>query len=122
MGGIGRLWEIERAIRILPVVGLTEPNTLKAPVTQLSKANLTLEGRVIYADEKPVVGVWVNMNGLNQMGGNAISDTNGRFVFKNVANRMVMGETGISATNGAPAKRDSFRAKGGDTNVVIWLK
>ncbi|MDB6053857.1 MAG: hypothetical protein JWN25_1380 [Verrucomicrobiales bacterium] len=110
------------AIRILPVVDPTEPNTLKAPVTQLSRANLTVEGKVMDADGKPVPEIWVNLYGPNQLGGNARTDTNGHFVFKNVASGVVMGETGIPAANGVPAKRGSFKVKAGETNVMVQLK
>ena len=82
---------------------------------ELKLANLKLAGQVLDADDKPVPGTYVNLNGDGQPSGNARTDREGRFRFEHVCE----GPAQISANN-----RNSFgniSAEGGDTNVVLRL-
>jgi protocatechuate 3,4-dioxygenase beta subunit len=82
---------------------------------ELKLANLKLAGQVLDADDKPVAGANVNLNGDGQPSGNARTDREGRFHFEHVCE----GPAQISANN-----RNSFgniSAEGGDTNVVLRL-
>jgi protocatechuate 3,4-dioxygenase beta subunit len=86
---------------------------------ELKPANLKLAGQVLDADDQPVAGVNVNINGDGQPNGNTRTDHDGRFVFEHVcegqlqvnANRMTSGQNSFGNTS----------AEGGDTNVVLRL-
>ena len=83
------------------------------PTLVLKLANRRLAGRVLGANGAPVVGAQIWMHGDGQPNGNAISDTDGRFVFDAVCE----GPLSVSANQkGAYAEA---QALGGDTNVVI---
>jgi protocatechuate 3,4-dioxygenase beta subunit len=82
---------------------------------ELKPANLKLAGQVLDADDKPVAGSSVNLNGDGQPNASATSDRHGRFVFEHVCE----GPVQINSNNG-----NSFgnvTAEGGDTNVVLKL-
>ena len=82
---------------------------------ELKLANLKLAGQVLDADDKPVAGANVNLNGDGQPSGNVRTDHEGRFRFEHVCE----GPAQISANN-----RNSYgniSAEGGDTNVVLRL-
>jgi len=82
---------------------------------ELKPANLKLAGQVLDADDKPVVGCFVNLNGDGQPNGNATADSQGRFVFGHVCEgpAQVYSNSGRSYGN--------VSAEGGDTNVVLKL-
>jgi protocatechuate 3,4-dioxygenase beta subunit len=82
---------------------------------ELKPANLKLAGQVLDADDKPVAGTYVNLNGDGQPSGNVRTDREGRFRFEHVCE----GPAQLSANN-----RNSYgniSAEGGDTNVVLRL-
>jgi len=82
---------------------------------ELKLANLKLAGQVLDADDKPVAGANVNLNGEGQPNGNVRTDRDGRFTFAHVCE----GTAQLSANS-----RNSFgniSAEGGDTNVVLRL-
>ena len=82
---------------------------------ELKLANLKLAGQVLDADDKPVAGANVNLNGDGQPSGNTRTDREGRFRFEHVCE----GPIQISASG-----RNAFgniSAEGGDTNVVLQL-
>jgi hypothetical protein len=83
---------------------------------ELRPANLKLAGQVLDADDKPVAGVYVNLNGQGQPNGNARTDREGRFRFDHVCE----GPVQISA-NSPPSSFGNISAEGGDTNVVLRL-
>ncbi len=82
---------------------------------ELKPANLKLAGQVLDADDKPVAGCYVNLNGNGQPNGNARTDRNGRFTFEHVCEgtlRLFANSQNFSG---------SVSAEGGDTNVVLRL-
>jgi len=82
---------------------------------ELKLANLKLAGQVLDADDKPVAGANVSLNGEGQPNGNVRTDRDGRFTFAHVCE----GTAQLSANS-----RNSFgniSAEGGDTNVVLRL-
>ena len=82
---------------------------------ELKLANLKLAGQVLDADDKPVAGANVNLNGEGQPNGNTRTDSEGRFRFDHVCEGLAQ----LSA-NG----RNSYgniSAEGGDTNIVLRL-
>ena len=82
---------------------------------ELKPANLKLAGQVLDADDKPVAGVNVILNGEGQPNGNTRTDREGRFRFEHVCE----GTARLQANN-----QNSFgniSAEGGDTNVVLRL-
>lgn len=92
-----------------------EPIRQQLDTVELLPANLTLAGQVLDADDKPVPGCYVNLNGDGQPNAHVRTDREGRFVFDHVC----AGALRIQA-NG----RNSFgsiSAEGGDTNVVLRL-
>jgi protocatechuate 3,4-dioxygenase beta subunit len=93
----------------------TEAGRHELDSVELRPANLKLAGQVLDADDKPVAGANVNLNGDGQPGGNARTDRGGRFRFEHVCE----GAAQLSANN-----RNSYgniSAEGGDTNVVLRL-
>jgi protocatechuate 3,4-dioxygenase beta subunit len=82
---------------------------------ELKPANLKLSGQVLDADDKPVAGSSVNLNGDGQPNASATSDRQGRFVFEHVCE----GPVQIYSNNGKSFGNVS--AEGGDTNVVLKL-
>jgi protocatechuate 3,4-dioxygenase beta subunit len=82
---------------------------------ELKPANLKLAGQVLDADDKPVAGTYVNLNGDGQPGGNVRTDREGRFRFEHVCE----GPAQISANS--QRSFGNISAEGGDTNVVLRL-
>jgi hypothetical protein len=67
------------------------------------------------ADDKPVAGCYVNLNGNGQPTGNARSDRQGKFVFEHVCEGTVqLSASGRNASG-------SVSVEAGDTNVVLRL-
>jgi hypothetical protein len=93
----------------------TEAGRQELDTVDLKLANLKLAGQVLDADDKPVEGANVNLNGDGQPSGYARTDHEGRFRFEHVCE----GPAQLSADN-----RNSYgniSAEGGDTNVVLRL-
>ncbi len=93
----------------------TEAGRQELDPVELKLANLKLGGQVLDADDKPVAGADVNLNGDSQPGGYARTDHEGRFRFEHVCE----GPAQLSANS-----RNSYgniSAEGGDTNVVLRL-
>jgi hypothetical protein len=95
---------------------------LVLPTVTLAAASLTLAGKVLGPDGQPVSGVWVNLGGIRQPGGNAYTDTYGHFVFKHVGEGSVRVSASPSATADRPAMTGFVQAQGGETNVVLTLQ
>jgi protocatechuate 3,4-dioxygenase beta subunit len=101
--------------QIYDVAASAEAGRIELDPVELKLANLKLAGQVLNADDKPVAGANVNLNGDGQPGGNVRTDREGRFRFEHVCE----GPAQISANS-----RNSFgniSAEGGDTNVVLRL-
>jgi protocatechuate 3,4-dioxygenase beta subunit len=81
----------------------------------LKLANLKLAGQVLDADDKPVVGVNVNLNGEGQPNGNTTTDSKGRFHFQ-----VCEGQVRLFA-NSQTGGFAQTTAEAGDTNVVLQL-
>jgi hypothetical protein len=92
-----------------------EAKRVEVDPVELKPANLKLAGQVLDAEDKPVSGVYVNLNGENQPNGNARTDREGRFRFDHVCEGTVRLFANARNTFGNVA------AEGGDTNVVIRL-
>jgi protocatechuate 3,4-dioxygenase beta subunit len=84
-------------------------------VVELSLANMKLAGQVVDADDKPVAGCNVNINGDGQPSGNARTDREGRFAFEHVCEGAVQISANSQQTYG------NITTEGGDTNVVLRL-
>jgi protocatechuate 3,4-dioxygenase beta subunit len=83
---------------------------------ELKPANLKLAGQVIDAEDKPVAGAYVHLQGgEGQPVGQSRTDREGRFRFEQVCE----GWAALSAS--AANSHGNVRAEGGDTNVVIRL-
>ncbi len=81
----------------------------------LKPANLKLAGEVLDADDKPVAGVNVNLNGEGQPNGNTTTDRQGRFHFDQVC------EGTVRVMANSQSSYGNVAAEGGDTNVVVRL-
>lgn len=84
-------------------------------VVELTLANLKLAGQVVDADDKPVAGCNVYLNGEGQPSGNARTDREGRFEFDHVCEGAVQVSANIQQSYG------NISTQGGDTNVVLRL-
>jgi protocatechuate 3,4-dioxygenase beta subunit len=82
---------------------------------ELKPANLKLAGQVLDAEDKPVAGSNVNLNGDGQPNAQVTADRQGRFVFENVRE----GPVQLYSNNGN--SYGNVSAEGGDTNVVLKL-
>jgi protocatechuate 3,4-dioxygenase beta subunit len=82
---------------------------------ELKPANLKLAGQVLDAENKPVAGSNVNLNGDGQPNAQVTADRQGRFVFENVRE----GPVQLYSNNGN--SYGNVPAEGGDTNVVLKL-
>ncbi len=82
---------------------------------ELQPANLPLAGQVLDADDKPVAGCYVNLNGEGQPSANVRTDREGRFRFEHVCE----GAAQLSANS--QRSFGNVSAEGGDTNVVLRL-
>lgn len=92
-----------------------EPKRVEVDPVELKPANLKLAGKVVDADDKPVVGVYVSLFGEGQPNGNARTDREGRFHF----DRVCEGTAQLHAS--AQRSSGSISAEAGDTNVVLRL-
>ena len=101
--------------RIYDVGASAEAGRMELDPFELKPANLKLAGQVLDADDKPVAGVYVNLNGEGQPNGNARTDREGRFRFEHVCE----GPAQLSANS--PNSCGNISAEGGDTNVVLRL-
>ncbi len=99
----------------------SQSNRLVVRPIRLVTGNLTVAGLVLGPDGEPVPKVWVNIGGVGQPGGNAMTDDTGHFQFKGVAPGRVTGSSGFTRTNGGERLNGSFQGQAGDTNIVIKL-
>jgi hypothetical protein len=95
--------------------GDLETNRLELDPFVLQVADRQLGGQVVDADEKPVGGAWVYLNGQGQPNGNARTDNQGRFFFDHVC------EGSITVSASAQSSYGNARAEAGDTNVLVRL-
>jgi len=92
-----------------------DPGRQELDAVELAPANLKIAGQVLDADDKPVAGCNVQLNGDGQPSAHARTDHDGRFVFAHVCE----GSARIFA-NGQ-GTYGNISAEGGDTNVVLRL-
>ena len=92
-----------------------EAKRMEVDTVELKPANLKLAGQVLDADDKPVRGVYVSLNGEGQPFGNVRTDRDGHFRFEQVCG----GSLQLSAS--AQNSYGNISAEGGDTNVVLRL-
>ena len=93
----------------------SEAGRLELEAVELRPADRQLAGQVVDAEDKPVAGVYVNLNGDGQPNGNVRTDRQGRFRFDQVCE----GPAQLSA-NGQNSY-GNIQAEAGDTNVVLRL-
>jgi protocatechuate 3,4-dioxygenase beta subunit len=93
-----------------------DTNRMELSPFVLKLADRVLAGRVLDADDKPVSGVNVSLNGDGQPGGNTTTDSQGRFHFK-----VCEGQVRLFAylQNGSGNAQATVEA--GDTNVMMTL-
>lgn len=82
---------------------------------ELNLANLKLAGQVVDADDKPVAGCNVYLNGEGQPSGNTRTDREGRFAFDHVC------EGAVQVSANSQQSYGNISTEGGDTNVVLRL-
>ncbi|MGD0743862.1 MAG: carboxypeptidase regulatory-like domain-containing protein [Verrucomicrobiota bacterium] len=92
-----------------------DPGRQELDTVELKPANLKLAGQVLDADDKPVPGTYVNLNGDGQPSGNARTDREGRFRFEHVC------EGSVQLSASSQRSFGNISAEGGDTNVVLRL-
>jgi hypothetical protein len=92
-----------------------DPGRQELEPAELKPANLKLAGQVVDAEDKPVAGCNVNLNGEDQPNGHVRTDREGRFAFPHVCE----GQVRLFA-NGEGAF-GNISAEGGDTNIVLRL-
>ncbi|MCL5098106.1 MAG: carboxypeptidase-like regulatory domain-containing protein [Candidatus Omnitrophica bacterium] len=93
----------------------TETNRIDLPAFVLKVADRQLAGQVLDADEKPVAGAGVSIQGEGQPYNSARTDSNGRFRFAAVCEGPVRLYASYQRSFG------SVQVEGGDTNVMITL-
>ncbi len=98
----------------------TQTESLALPAFVLKLADRQLEGKVVDANDQPVAGAQVQVNGEGQPNGNARSDSEGHFAFK-----VCEGPLRVFAyrqpTAGGQFLQGNVQAQGGDMNVVVKL-
>jgi hypothetical protein len=87
------------------------------PIT-LEFANLTVSGRVVDADDKPVAGVQVQVQGENQPYRNTSTDSDGKFTIKGVCK----GPMRVFAYQQEGGSYGNSQASGGDKDIEIVLR
>ena len=96
-------------------IGAADAGRQELDIMELKPANLTLAGQVLDANDKPVAGCNVTLQGEGQPSGNTRTDREGRFVFAHVCE----GSARLFANAGTSFGNVS--AEGGDTNVELRL-
>jgi protocatechuate 3,4-dioxygenase beta subunit len=102
-------------------VGKTQSrtNSIQLMPFKLKTADRLLVGQVLGADEKPLSGAQVNINGNGQPNGNSRTDATGHFKFK-----VCDGPITVFAYSPSGAGRNNYGtsyARGGETNVVVKM-
>lgn len=92
-----------------------EAKRVELDTVELKPANLKLAGQVLDADDKPVPGAHVSINGEGQPNGSTRTDREGRFHFDRVC------EGSIRLFTSARNSHANLTAEGGDTNIVLRL-
>jgi protocatechuate 3,4-dioxygenase beta subunit len=94
-----------------------QPDQLVVQPIKLVAANLPVAGKVVGLDGKPVPGLWIYVDG-----GGAMTDADGRFVFKGAA----PGRVGVRAVkpdpSGGPDLSCRLEVQAGDTNALVKLE
>jgi protocatechuate 3,4-dioxygenase beta subunit len=98
------------------VAASAEASRLELDPVELKLANLTLSGQVLDADDKPVAGANVSLNGDDQPNGNIRTDSKGRFHFQ-----VCEGQVRLFANSPRGGGFAQSTAEAGDTNVVLQL-
>jgi hypothetical protein len=94
----------------------SETNRVELPPFVLKLADRVLAGQVLNADDKPVSGVNVSLNGDGQPNGSMTTDSKGRFHFK-----VCEGQVRLYAYSQNGSGNAQATAEAGDTNVVLAL-
>lgn len=96
-------------------VAADEAKRVELDPVELKPATLKLAGQVVDADDKPVAGAHVNLQGDGQPNASVRTDREGRFTFTQVCEGPARLFASASNTYG------SLSAEGGDTYVVLRL-
>ena len=92
-----------------------DPGRQELDPVELKPANLKLAGQVLDANDKPVAGANVQLNGPDQPFANMRTDRNGNFTFEHVC------EGTVQLMANGQGSFGNISAEGGDTNVVLRL-
>jgi protocatechuate 3,4-dioxygenase beta subunit len=98
------------------VAAAAEAGRMELDAFELKPANFKLAGQVLDADDKPVAGAHVNLNGEDQPNGNTTTDSKGRFHFQ-----VCEGQVRLFANSPQGGGFAQATAEAGDTNVVLQL-
>ena len=97
----------------------SQTNSIQLAPFKLKTADRQLAGQVLGADNKPLSGAQVNINGNGQPNGYVRTDATGHFKFK-----VCDGPISIYAYSPSGSGRNSsanWQARGGDTNIVVKM-
>jgi hypothetical protein len=94
-------------------------NSIQLTPFKLKTADRLLAGQVLGADDKPLAGAQVNINGNGQPNGNVRTDENGHFKFKVCDGPITI--FAYSPSGGGRNNSANWQARGGDTNVVVKM-
>jgi protocatechuate 3,4-dioxygenase beta subunit len=97
----------------------SQTNSIQLSPFKLKTADRQLAGQVLGADQKPLSGVQVNINGNGQPNGSTSTDATGHFKFK-----VCDGPISIYVWSPSDSGRNNSgnsQARGGDTNVVVRM-
>lgn len=102
-------------------IGKTQSRTnrIQLATFKLKTADRQLAGQVLDADDKPLSGVQVNINGNGQPNGNVRTDATGHFKFK-VCDGPIQLFAYLPSGAGRNNSGNAY-ARGGDTNVVVKM-
>jgi protocatechuate 3,4-dioxygenase beta subunit len=92
-----------------------DPIRQELDTVELAPANLKVAGQVLDADDKPVAGCFVNLNGEGQPNTHVRADRQGRFVFDHVC------EGALQISANSQGAFGNVSAESGDTNVVVRM-
>ena len=95
--------------------GETQTVSYHLPTINLKLANMKLEGQVVDANDKPLSGATVQINGTDQPNDNVTTDSKGHFVFNHVCE----GPVRVFAYN--DVRSGNTQAQGGDVDVTIKI-